>query len=140
MIFFRSSITTLLLFVFLTTYSQVDSKLVGSWKLYSINKVGTLSFTTILTFRDSAFEQRTMKSGGEITVDQGDYEVHGNKLILKTRKVTGLPDTIRFDDRNMTYELKKNDLIIVEQFEPKNTREKQVVYETHYFRKTRLKP
>lgn len=139
MIFFRFTVTILLLVVFSSSYSQTDNKLAGSWKLYSINKVGALSFTTILTFGDSTFEERTVASGGEITVDRGDYEVHGNKLILKTKQVTGLPDTIRFDDRNMTYEFKKNDLIIVEQFEPKNTGKKQVVYETHYFRKTRYK-
>ncbi|GHN01803.1 hypothetical protein WSM22_32920 [Cytophagales bacterium WSM2-2] len=113
--------------------AQTENKLIGVWKLYKIEQGGTLGFSETLIFNKSTFE-RIEKSGKKV-VDKGDYEMKANELILKTKKVTGLPDTIRFEDRIMKYELRKNELILIEQFDPKNTGEKQMTYQTYYFKK-----
>ncbi len=135
MIFARSYLITLLTILSITGYAQSENKLIGIWKLYKIDEGGTIDFSEVLIFFDSTFEQIT-KSDKEI-FEMGQYVVKGNELILKTKRVTGFPDTARFHDRIIKYEWKERELMLIEQFDPIYTGEKEMVYQTYYFRKRR---
>jgi hypothetical protein len=117
--------------------AQEKSGLIGSWRLYQIDGYPITGNAETLTFSDSTFEQRTSEIGRLTIVERGNYVVRGNRLILKTKSVTGYEDVRHFDDRLMSFEIKAKKLILVEQFDPIYTGEGMIKYETYYYKKAK---
>jgi hypothetical protein len=131
------SLTLLLTFLCVIGYSQTDKNLIGAWVRYSNYSYVILAFSDTLIFKETSFEQIIVTENGKRTVDEGDYEINGDKLVLKTKMVTGRPEILQFEDRKMTFKVGKRKLKLVEEFDAKYTEDKKVAYQTKYFKKVK---